>query len=498
MRTPQGTPDEDQDTPGGGSPEDRKRRAGLPAALTARLESIPGGPDGRRMLWINLVDKTGSGLWFSVTALYFVVVAGLSTAQTGLLLGLGGAAGVAGAPVAGRLADRLPLTRLLVAVQAVRAASGLLLLPFHGFWPLLPLVALGSLGERAAAVLTKLFAARVAGPRRARYQAVQRTVVNLGYTLGGLAASAALALGTTAVYRLLLVGDSLSFVLVAVLVSRCDEPPSASRTIVARASAGTSAGVPAHRPPQTPVDPATGPSAAGSTEGRTGRGARTAGSPPAAAGNPWKDGGYLGYVALDGLMFLHGSALTVGLPLWILTRTNAPHGLAAAVFVVNTVLVVVFQVRLSRHARTTLAAVNALRRVAVWCLLAGAAVAVAALHARWAAILAVTGAALAFTVVEMIQSVISWELSVALAPAHAQGAYVGVHGLAQAGSRCVGPLLITSAVIAAGPVGWLALGAALALAALAQRRIVLKRLRYMAPAGAAVPLSVPSATVSEQ
>ncbi|WP_308190628.1 MFS transporter [Streptomyces sp. HPF1205] len=500
MRTPQDTP---RDTPGG-TPEGRPRgtgkvreghdgpgdagqegrgpRAGRAAALAARLESIPGGPDGRRMLWINLADKTGSGLWFSVTALYFVVVAGLSTAQTGLLLGLGGAAGVAGAPVAGRLADRLTLTRLLVAVQAVRAASGLLLLPFHGFWPLLPLVALGSLGERAAAVLTKLFAARVAGPRRAHYQAVQRTVVNLGYTLGGLVASAALALGTTSVYRLLLLGDSLSFVVVAILVARCGEPPSASRTVVARVPAGAPTGAPP----------------TGSAASPAGTRARTSAPPPTAAGNPWKDGGYLGYVALDGLMFLHGSALTVGLPLWIVTRTNAPHGLAAAVFVVNTVLVVVFQVRLSRHARTPLAAANALRRVALWCLLAGAAVAVAVLHARWAAVLAVVAAALAFTVVEMIQSAVSWELSVALAPAHAQGAYVGVHGLAQAASRCVGPLLITSAVIAAGPAGWLALGATLALAAVAQRRMVLRRLRRTPPAGAGDPLSVPSVTVSEQ
>lgn len=203
------------------------------AQRALRIPDIPGGADGRRMLWINLVDKIGSGLWVSVTALYFVVVAGLDTGRTGLLLGLGGVAGIAGAPLAGRLADRLPLTRVLLAVQVLRAASGLLLLVAHGFWQLLPLVALGSLGERSASVLTKLFAARVAGQDRPRYQAVQRTVVNLGYTIGGLAASVALALGTTAVYRLLLLGDGLSFVLVALMVARCAEPPSASRTVTA-------------------------------------------------------------------------------------------------------------------------------------------------------------------------------------------------------------------------------------------------------------------------
>ncbi|MFF7154355.1 MFS transporter [Streptomyces sp. NPDC008139] len=420
------------------------------------------------MLWINLIDKTGSGLWVAVTALYFVLIGGLSTGQAGLLLGLGGAAGIAGAPVAGRLADRVPLTRVLFAVQLLRGASSLLLLLAHGFWQLLPLVALGSFGERSASVLTKLFAARVAGPDRARYQAVQRTVVNVGYTIGGLGASAALAIGTSEVYRGLLLGDALSFVLVAALVARCAEPPSASRTVAAHTA-------PTATTATTPLPP------------------REVG----ARSNPWRDRGYLLYAALDSAMFLYGCALSVGMPLWIITRTDAPHGLAAAIFVVNTVIVVAFQVRLSRHGRTPRVAADSLRRVAVWFLLSGAATAVAVVHTRWAATAAILAAAIAFTVVEMIQSAISWELSVALAPDDAQGSYVGVHGLAQSTSRCVGPLLMTSVVIATGPTGWIALGAVLAAAALLQRRLVLRRLDRPHPTAAEPPLSVPPVTVSE-
>ncbi|MEC3998543.1 MFS transporter [Actinacidiphila sp. DG2A-62] len=437
------------------------------------------------MLWINLVDKTGSGLWFSVTALYFVVVGGLSTGATGLLLGIGGAFGLAGPPLAGRLADRVPLTRVLLAVQILRGASSLLLLFWHGFWPLLPLVALGSFGERSASVLTKLFAARVAGGDRARYQAIQRTVVNLGYTIGGLAASAALAVGSTAVYRGLLLGDGLSFVAVALLVARCAEPPSATRTVAVHPVAGKEAG--------------TGKGAGTAAAASTPAPAQTPVTAPAPApANPWRDPGYLGYAALDSVMFLYGAALSVGLPLWIVTRTTAPHGLAAAVFVVNTVIVVFCQVRLSRYGRSPRIAAGALRHVAVWFAVCGATAALAVVHAPWAATLSVIGCAVAVTVVEMIQSAVSWELSVSLAPADAQGAYVGVHGLAQSAERCVGPLLMTSAVLAGGPLGWLVFGAVLAAAALLQRRLVLRRLDRLGAAASPTPLSVAPITVSEQ
>jgi hypothetical protein len=473
----------------------RSIRSLTAARVTGAMGSIPGGPDGRRMLWINLVDKTGSGLWTSVTALYFVVVAGLSTPATGLLLGAGGAFGIAGPPIAGRLADRLPVTRLLLAFQILRCAAGLLLLTAHGFWELLPLVAAGSFGDRSASVLTKLFIARVAGSERARYQAVQRTVVNIGYTLGGLAASAALAFGGTAVYRMLLAGDGLSFAVVALLVARCAEPMAPGRTLVAR----TSAGIPAPDGPR----PQSGPADTGAATGRgsadvrgaAGGRARALGAAPR---GPWRDGGYLGYVALDATMFLYGAALSVGLPLWIITRTTAPHGLAAAVFVVNTVLVVAFQVRLSRYGRTPRVAANALRRVAVWFLLLGVTGALAVTRARWAATLAVLGCAVAITVVEMIQSAISWELSIALAPDHAQGAYLGVHGLAQSTERSAGPLLMTGVVLAAGPAGWIGLGAALAAAALLQRRLVLRRLTRRAEHPSDASLSVAPVTVSEQ
>ncbi|MGW7042587.1 MFS transporter [Streptomyces avermitilis] len=401
------------------------------------------------MLWIALVDRIGSGLWASVSVLYFTYVTGLSVAQVGTLAAVSGAIGIAGAPLGGRIADRLPLTRVLIALQLLRALASFALLTTDNYALLLAFSAVGSLGDRAANVLTKLYATRVSGPDRVRYQAVSRTVANAGWAVGGLAAAAALGIGTTTAYQALLAGDALSFLGAALLTVRCGEPPSPTRTVA------------------TSKDP-------------------LATTKPA---NPWRDRTYLAYVATETALCLHDAVFKVGLPLWIVHGSNAPHGLAPLLLVLNNVLVVALQVPLARFGATTTAARTLLLPLAACFALGGVAMALSSAGGPHIATGCLTAAAVSFTMAEMLYATVSWELSVALAPATAQGAYLGVHGLAQSVQRSVGPLAVTAA-IAAGPAGWTAFGAAIAVTCLIQHRLVRDRL-------ARPSLSVPPVTVSE-
>ncbi|MGW0337355.1 MFS transporter [Streptomyces sp. NPDC003011] len=401
------------------------------------------------MLGTALVDRIGSGLWTSVSVLYFTYAAGLSVAQVGTLVALAGAVGVAGAPIGGHLADRFPLTRVLPALQLLRALASLALLTTDDYLLLLAFSSVGSLGDRAANVLTKLYATRVAGPGRVRYQAVQRTVANAGWALGGLAAAGALALNTTAAYQWLLAGDALSFVATALLTLRCGEPPSSSRTITTSKSS--------ERP-----------------------------APPA---NPWRDRPYLAYVATETVLFLDDAVFKVGLPLWIAHASNAPHGLAPLLLVLNNVMVVALQVPLARFGTTSAAARDLLVPLSASFALGGVAMAFSATGGPVTATLLLTAVAVAFTVAEILHATVSWELSVALAPETSLGAYLGVHGIAQSAQRSIGPLAVTAA-IATGPVGWTTFGATIALTCLIQRRLVRDRL-------ARTSLSVPPVTVSE-
>ncbi|MEU6227896.1 MFS transporter [Streptomyces sp. NPDC047042] len=416
---------------------------------TAWTDRVPGGSDGRRMLLITLVDRVGSGLWASVSVLYFTCVTGLSVTEIGTLVAAAGVVGIAGAPIGGRFADRFPLTRVLIAVQVTRALASFVLLTTDHYAVLLACTAVGGFGDRASSVITKLYATRVAGPHRVRYQAINRTAANAGWALGGLAAAAALALGTTTAYQWLLIGDALSFVATAILTLGCAEPPSVSRTV-------TTSSAP---------------------------------TPKTTTANPWRDRTYLAYVATEAVLFLDDAVFKVGLPLWIAHTGNAPTGLVPLLMVLNNVMVVALQVPLARFGATTRAARALLLPLSAVFVLGGTTMALSATGTATSAILFLTASAAAFTLAEMLHATVSWELSVALASDSAQGAYLGVHGLAQAVQRSIGPLAVTAA-IATGPLGWTAFGTGIAVTCLIQHRLVRARLTRD-------PLSVAPVTVSE-
>ncbi|MFE0141808.1 MFS transporter [[Kitasatospora] papulosa] len=414
--------------------EPRPRRV----PFTDRLR-VPGGRDGRRMLVVAIIDKVGTGLWSGAATLYFIYVAHLSIAQIGVLMGLSGILGVAGPPLAGRLADRFPVTRVLVVAQLARGAALLALLTTNDYALLVLFSALGALPDRASSVLTKLFAARVAGPDRIRYQAIQRTAVNIGWAVGAAGAAAALTVGTTASYQALLLANVVSYAVIGALTLRCAEPPSPSRVVASPATAPGD-GLP---PTASPRVPAT----------------------------PWRDRRYLAFTGSEIWLFLDDSILQVGFPLWIVHATDAPVGLAPLVLVLNSVLVIALQVPLSRFGETRAAARRLLVPIGAAFLTGGVALAASAGGGPWFATAAVLLAAVAFTFAEILHSLSSWELSVALAPGEAQGAYLGVHGLAQSAQRSLGPVVVGAAV-SAGPFAWPVLGASLILACLAQHRLV--------------------------
>ncbi|MEW2412800.1 MFS transporter [Streptomyces sp. NPDC046866] len=420
--------------------------------LLAQLRRPPGGRDARIMLVGQLVDRTGTGVWAASSVLFFTFVVGLDAGRLGLLLGAGAVAGVAGSPLAGHLADRFALRPLLIACHLLRLAALCALLVVTRFEVLLLVVALTTLGDRAAKTLEMLFATRVAGERRATYQALSRSAANAGYALGAGIAALGLAVGTRTAYDALILANALSFLAAAVLVWRTREPQGHGRVA---AHGGAPHG-------------GAGPAAPGAPSGQ----------------NPWRDRGYLRFVLLDIPMTLDDSLLNVGLPLWLVHHTDAPHAVVPAFLVINTVLVVVLQLTVSARVETPRQAAAAVGWYGVAMLAACTLLALTPAHGAWAASAALLAAAVLVTAAELVRSVTSWELAVSLAPREARASYLGVAGISSAAQKAAGPLLLTGAVMTAGPAGWLGLGAAVAGLAVVQRRASMRRLDAVRPAPA--------------
>ncbi|MFI1564789.1 MFS transporter [Streptomyces sp. NPDC020490] len=374
------------------------------------------------------VDALGSGLYMSVSVVFLTRYLDLGDGQVGVGLSVAGALSFALLVPTGILADRAGARRMLIAAHLVRAAL-LTVYPFaSGFVPFLCVVSLLAVADRAASPLVQgLFGAAVDGGQRVRAMGRARSLQNLGLALGGLVAGAALVSDSDPVYLAVVYANSASFVIAAVLVGRL-------RT-----------GVPG---------------------GAGGGGGAPGGAPGGSRPLPWRrrlgvfrDRRFAALTVLNSVVSLHVTVLTAGVPLWVLAHDRLPHAVIAWAVVLNTVVVVLFQVRATRATQTAEDGGRALRLsgvlLAVSC--CGLAVTGSLPTAAAVALLLVAVAFQAFA--EMHQQAGAWAISYELAPEDRRQVYLAFFSLGNAARNTYGPLVVTFLVVRPGAPGWLLLGA---------------------------------------
>src|SRR2546423_2510618 len=186
----------------------------------AQLRNPPGGRDARIMLAALFLDRIGSGAWSSAAVLYFTVVAHLTAGQIGVLLGIAGLVGIVAPPIAGRLAERLPVRTILVTCHAIRVLTLCAVPLCLGFPPLLVATTATTLCDRASKTTEIFFATQVAGEQRATYRALSRVVMDAAFALGAGLAALAGAVGARGGYDVVVLGGGRSYIAVAALVVR--------------------------------------------------------------------------------------------------------------------------------------------------------------------------------------------------------------------------------------------------------------------------------------
>ncbi|TGA95848.1 MFS transporter, partial [Streptomyces palmae] len=311
---------------------------------------------------------------------------------------------------------------VLLCAQAVAMAA---LVVVHSFWAFVVVMTFTQVAASAGAAARGPLVRGLAGPQPTRFRTYLRALGNLAGACGALLAGVAVQVGTESAFAALVIGNAVSFALCAAVVGRLP-----------------------HLPPLRE----SGPASQTPTAGR------------------WallKDRPFIVVTLLDSILSLHGHVLVFALPLWIVGHSEAPHWLVGACGVLNTLLVVAFQVRAGRNVTDNPSAGRAAARSGVAFLLGMAVVAFAAGLPAWlATVLIITGVAM-HTIGELWHAAASLELSFGLAPAHAQGQYSGLNATGIGVANSLAPSILALFCISWEAPGWLALGGVFVLAGLA-------------------------------
>lgn len=379
--------------------------------MSTRMIPPPGGP--RILAAAQLSNSIGDGVYYTCSALYFTEVAGLSPARLGLGLTIAWAVGsLAGVPL-GHLADRRgPRTMavLLALATAVMVASFLVIRSFVPFLLVASLYATAQSG--LAAARQALLAGLVDPAERTGVLAHMQSTLNAGLAIGAALGGLVLNNGTRTAFLAVFVVDALSFLVCALILLRL---PAVKDT---------------HR--------------------------RMNDEPRLAV---LRDRPYAVITLINTVLLLRLPLLSLAIPLWIAARTPHLTWLASALFVLNTLAVMLFQVRTARAVTDLRSASRAVRGAGVILLASCAVFAVSAARLpAWATAAVLVTAALLQVFGEMKQSAGSWQIGFDLAPSDQVGQYQGFFGTGVAVARTLGPLLVTTLLMTWGLPGWLLLG----------------------------------------
>ena len=389
---------------------------------TARV--LPqGGRPARLLAFATLLSQTGYGVYLTAGVLYFTRAVHLPAVEVGVGLTVAGAAALAAGVPFGHLADRRGARSVYAQVLGLGMVSMVGLCFAADFWTFLVFASLGAVAQSGAQAARSPLIQEYGGERPAEYRGYLRSISNVGISVGALLAGWGVAVDTSYAYLLLLAGCAVSY--------------AASGTVVL------------FLPYLAPK--------------------------PSVAGRRWgalRDRPYIVLTLLDGVMAIQYRVLTAAVPLWLVDRIMAPKWSVSVVMLVNTAIVVLFQVRASRGITTPALGGRAFRRSGFAFLIAAAMISFMVDVPVWLVMVLLPLAVIVHTVGEIWQAAAGFELSFALAPRHAVGQYQGLFGMGLGLGITLGPALLIALCIEWGVPGWWIVGGLFAVTGLAVPPVV--------------------------
>lgn len=375
------------------------------------LGALRNDPAVRAISWQTLVSRIGNGLFMTIEVIYITLIVGLTPLEVSIALGVGGLVSLVCSVPAGMIADRFGAKRVLFLAHVVEGLALLPLMFVRDFWSLL-LVNIfvwlaGTVGHNATSTV---IATMGTGEDRVTIRAAQRAMANLGIAIGTVFAGVALAINTEIAYQITIGFDFLMFIWAATFIFR----------------------LPHIRPTIKRGEPLS-----------------------FVAFRDWR---FLAATILNGVVSLHFLIQGIALPLWILHFTEVPKWWVSVLFVINTVLVTVLQIRMSRGTGDVMVSVKKFRLGTFYLLGSCLIYSASAGLSLWVSATVLVVGMIVHTIGELYAAAGSWSIGFELAVEKHMGQYQGVYSLGWGLGGTLGPVYITAMAIGLGVVGWAIMG----------------------------------------
>ena len=384
-------------------------------------------PIVRKITLSTFINTFGNGLFMTTGIIYFSLVVGLGAQKVALAFSLSGALSLLLSVPSGHFADRYP-PRLIASTALVGMGFCAFALIFiQNWWLLLIALSLDSIFEVFGQNARMAMIARIGeGEERVRIRAYTRAVTNLGIAFGTVIAGFALAINTPFAYKSMIALNSITFFLAAVAYLR----------------------VPNVKPSLTNREKF-----------------------------DWailKDYRYISAMLLSGVMSMHFILQNIAIPVWVVKETNAPRWWVSVIMFVNTIAVVLFQVRMSKGAANAEIGAKQFKKagfyIAAACLFYGAAKGLNPYAASAVLIIAM----LIHVVGELLASTGSWSIAFEMANQDRQGAYQGLWRMGFGGMNVIGPSLVIFFAIGLGQIGWVIMAFIFIITGLLMNQVIAK------------------------
>ncbi|WP_406395256.1 MFS transporter [Streptomyces sp. NBC_00882] len=377
--------------------------------LPSPLELLRSAPVVRGLLVASLVDSVGTGMYAAGGVIYFTRRLGLTATQVGLGVSLGALVAALCVVLVGRAADRFGVGRMLVGLHLWSAIAFLCFLFVDDVTVFLLVACLVAVPERgwhplASTVVSVVMSAE----RRTDVLAFMRVLRNSGFALGGLLAAGSLSIASGWALSAVIWVNVLSFLGSATLLLVLGAAGPDIQSAVSRLRAGTES---TRRVPWRARLP------------------------------------YLKVAALDSVCCLHVSLLSIGIPLSVTLSTDLPTWAVASAYVLNTVLAVLFQRRVSGALKASVRSATVVMGLTLT-LLAATCTGLAllpGLSLMWG-LVCLASTVLVLTAAELSQAAASWTLALGLAPNEGSAEIYATFELGFSAQLVFGPLLVAAAV----------------------------------------------------